>query len=355
MKSNQLNINFWKGKRVLVTGHTGFKGGWLTLWLNRLGAQVSGIGMKPDTEPNLFELAEIAHLCDSHFCDIRNQKALSQLIKKIQPEVVFHLAAQPLVRFSYKEPIETFNTNIMGTAHILEALRDLESVKSVVIVTTDKVYRNNEWEWPYRENDALGGYDPYSASKAASEFVISSYRLSFLAKQGVAVASARAGNVIGGGDWSSDRLIPDAIRAWQKGKSIEVRRPNAVRPWQHVLEPLFGYMILAEQLSTNIGLADAYNFGPETQEAVTVSHLLDLASKNYGIGKVSHCKELRGPKEAELLELDIAKARKILGYYPRLKLADEIELTINWYRSQQNGFNSRELCNNDIATYEALC
>ncbi len=354
MKTKQLNRNFWKGKRVLVTGHTGFKGGWLTLWLYRLGAKVSGIGMKPDTEPSLFELAKIEQLCDSHFCDIRNQEALCAIIRNVQPEVVFHLAAQPLVRYSYKEPVETFSTNVMGTAYLLEALRDLESIKSVVIVTTDKVYRNNEWQWPYRENDALGGHDPYSASKAASEFIISSYRDSFLAKQGVAVASARAGNVIGGGDWSADRLIPDAIRAWQKGRSIEVRYPNAVRPWQHVLEPLFGYMILAEQISTKISLADSYNFGPITQKPVTVSCLIDLARKNYGNGKVTHSKEIRGLNEAELLELDIAKARKVLGYNPRLKLADEIKLTMNWYRSQHKGFNSRELCNNDIDTYEAL-
>ena len=354
MRSTRPNRKFWTGKRVLVTGHTGFKGGWLTLWLHRLGAHVSGIGMKPHTDPNLFELAEIDQLCDSHFCDIRNKEALFNLVQNIQPEFVFHLAAQSLVRHSYKNPAETFSTNIMGTVHLLDSLRGLKTVKSVVIVTTDKVYRNNEWHWSYREDDVLGGHDPYSASKAASEFVIASYRDSFLTEQGVAVASARAGNVIGGGDWSLDRLIPDAIRAWQKGESIEVRRPNAVRPWQHVLESLFGYIILAEQLCTNINLASAFNFGPATHEAVPVSYLIELAHKSYGSGKVTHGKEIKGPHETGLLALDIAKARQTLGFSPRLKLTDAIELTMKWYQFQHSGSNSRELCNNDISVYEAL-
>ena len=346
--------NFWQGKRVLVTGHTGFKGGWLTLWLQRLGAQVSGISLQPNTDPNLFGLARIDLLCDSHFCDIRNKEALSTCIRNAQPEVVFHLAAQPLVRHSYREPIETFNTNIMGTAHLLDALRSLECVKSVVMVTTDKVYRNNEWHWPYREDDTLGGHDPYSASKAASEVVIASYRDSFLAQQGVAVASARAGNVIGGGDWSADRLVPDAVRAWQKGEQIEVRRPNAIRPWQHVLEPLAGYIILAEHLWTNKDLAGAYNFGPLTHETAPVSDVIELAGEAYGSGAVYYGDGTEGPHEAGLLSLEITKARHTLGFEPRLALADAIKLTMNWYQSQHSGFSPRELCDNDIATYEAL-
>lgn len=348
------DYNFWRGKRVLVTGHTGFKGGWLTLWLHRLGAQVSGISLQPNVAPNLFELAGIEMLCDSHFCDIRNADTLSKHIRNTQPEVVFHLAAQALVRHSYREPLETFSTNVLGTAHVLDSLRGLECVESVVLVTTDKVYRNNEWHWPYREDDTLGGHDPYSASKAASEVIIASYRDSFLAQQGVAVASARAGNVIGGGDWSADRLVPDAVRAWQNGEPIEVRRPKAIRPWQHVLEPLAGYIILAEQLSTNKGLAGAYNFGPLTQETAPVSDVIELASEAYGNGKVCYRDGTEGPHEAGLLTLEITKARHMLGFEPRLVLADAIKLTMNWYQSQHNGFSSRELCDNDIAKYEAL-
>ena len=354
MKIALRDHNFWQGKRVLVTGHTGFKGGWLTLWLHRLGALVSGISLQPNTYPNLFELARIDLLCESHFCDIRNKDALSACIRNVQPEVVFHLAAQPLVRYSYREPAETFSTNVMGTAHLLDALRGLKCVKVTVIATTDKVYRNNEWHWPYREDDALGGHDPYSASKAASEVVIASYRDSFLAQQGVAVASARAGNVIGGGDWSADRLIPDAIHSWQKGEPLKIRRPNAVRPWQHVLEPLAGYLILAEHLWTNAGLAGAYNFGPSPQEATSVREVIEMACKAYGNGTVQYGDGNQGPYEAGLLALEITKAYQTLGFQPRLSLADSIQLTMGWYRYQHSGFDPRELCNNDIAKYEAL-
>jgi CDP-glucose 4,6-dehydratase len=346
--------NFWRDKRVLLTGHTGFKGGWLALWLHRLGAQVTGISSPPDTTPNLFDLAEIRELCDSHFCDIRNAEALAKLISSAQPEVVFHLAAQPLVRCSYREPVETFATNVMGTAHVLDALRDIGSVKAAVMVTTDKVYRNNEWHWPYREADALGGHDPYSASKAASEIVIASYRDSFLAQQGVALASARAGNVIGGGDWSADRLIPDAVLAWQKGESIDIRRPNAIRPWQHVLDPLAGYLVLAEQLWKNAGLAGAYNFGPPSEEVSTVRDVIELARTAYGNGAVHYGDGTEGPHEAGWLALEIAKARHTLGYQSRLSLTEAIQRTMTWYRSQYSGSDARELCENDIAIYEAI-
>ena len=225
---------FFQGRRVLITGHTGFKGSWLTLWLNRLGAQITGISLPPTTTPSLASLLAIDTLCEHHICDIRDPRALTSLVQKAKPEIVFHLAAQPLVRASYRHPLDTFSTNIMGTAHLLEALRQVDSVKSVVMVTTDKVYQNKEWLYPYRENDRLGGHDPYSASKAASELVVASYRDAFLADQGVAIATARAGNVIGGGDWSEERLIPDAVRAWQNKRPIEVRSPEAIRPWQHL-------------------------------------------------------------------------------------------------------------------------
>jgi CDP-glucose 4,6-dehydratase len=263
------------------------------------------------------------------------------------------LAAQPLVRQSYKEPIETFSTNVMGTAHLLDALRGLESIKAAVIATTDKVYRNNEWYWPYREDDELGGHDPYSSSKAASEIVIGSYRDSFLARQGVAVASARAGNVIGGGDWSLDRLIPDAIRAWQEEKPIEIRRPNAIRPWQHVLEPLAGYLILAEKLWTNSSLEGAYNFGPLTQDAASVRDVIEMARRAYGNGLVRYVEEKQGPHEAGLLALDITKARQTLGFQPGLTLANSIQRTIIWYQSQFSGLDPLALCDNEITEYEA--
>ena len=346
--------NFWRGKRVLVTGYTGFKGGWLTLWLHRLGAKVSGISLKPNVTSNLFKLAGIESRCDSRFCDIRNADALSKPIKNTQSEVIFHLAAQALVRHSYREPVETVSTNVMGTALVLQALRGLKCENFDVTVNTAKVYRNNEWQPPYHEDDALGGHDPYSASKAASEVVIASYRDSFLAEQGVAVASARDGNVNGDGDWSADRLIPDAARAWQIGESIEVRRPNAVRTRQHVLKPLACYLILAEQLWTNIGLAVAYNFGPSTQKAAPVSAVIELASEAFGSDTVYYGDKTAGPHKVGLLTLEITKARQTLGFEPRLALADAIQLTMNWYRSQHSGFNPRKLCDNDIATYEAL-
>jgi CDP-glucose 4,6-dehydratase len=236
---------FWRGKRVLVTGHTGFKGGWLTLWLSRMGADITGLSLPPSTKPSLFDLAKIGAHCHSHELDIRDYAAVEAVVREAKPEIIFHLAAQPLVRASYRDPLETFSTNVMGTANVLNALRLEGSARVIVAITTDKVYQNKEWPFPYREDDVLGGHDPYSASKAASELVIASYSASYLAEKGMAVASARAGNVIGGGDWSEDRLIPDAVRAWQSGATLDIRRPNATRPWQHVLEPLSGYLVLA--------------------------------------------------------------------------------------------------------------
>ena len=345
-------VEFWRGKRVLVTGHTGFKGSWLVLWLQRLGAQVTGISLSPNTTPNLFDLARIQELCDSHFCDIRNAKQLTKLIRSAQPEVIFHLAAQPLVRDSYREPLKTFETNIMGTVNVLDALRGLGSVKTVVMVTTDKVYRNNEWHWPYREDDALGGYDPYSASKAASELVIASFRNAFLSDQGVAVASARAGNVIGGGDWSEDRLIPDAVRAWQAGATLEIRRPQAIRPWQHVLEPLAGYLILGEKLWYQPDLANAYNFGPNTHEAATVREVVERAQQAYGSGEIRFGDGSEGPHEASWLALETTKARVDLGVHSKWPLDETVTRTMAWYSAQYAGVDARELCLAEIADYK---
>jgi CDP-glucose 4,6-dehydratase len=346
---------FWAGKRVLLTGHTGFKGSWLALWLHRLGAEVTGISLPPVTTPNLFSLAKVEQLCQNHFCDIRDAATLADVIKAARSEIVFHLAAQPLVRASYREPRETFATNVMGTTHVLDALRGLDTVRVAVMVTTDKVYRNNEWPWPYREDDALGGQDPYSASKAASEIAIASYRDAFLSAQGVAVASARAGNVIGGGDWSEDRLIPDAVRAWQAGQPLEVRRPQAVRPWQHVLEPLSGYLMLAQKLWEQPSLAGAYNFGPESREVITVRELVELARAAYGNGEVRYSDGTEGPHEAGWLALEVAKARMALGVRPQLTLAQAVKQTMAWYRAQQERADARTLCHSEIATYKTLC
>lgn len=343
---------FWHDKRVLVTGHTGFKGGWLTLWLQLLGAHVCGIALPPTTTPNLFELARVAEGIDSHFCDIRHVERLAAWVRAFRPEIVLHLAAQPLVRASYRDPLATFSSNIMGTAHVLDALRGLNSVRVAVMVTTDKVYRNLEQPYPYREEDALGGHDPYSASKAASEIVIASYRDAFLKDQGVAVASARAGNVIGGGDWSEDRLIPDAVRAWQADKILEIRRPQAIRPWQHVLEPLHGYLTLAEKLWHHTELAGAYNFGPHTHEAATVKEVVELARQAYGKGDVRYGDGSSGPHEAGWLALETAKARVALDVQPSWNLAETVTHTMAWYQAQHAGADARELCLAEIADYE---
>lgn len=345
---------FWNGRRVLVTGHTGFKGGWLAIWLRRLGADVTGIALAPDTQPNLFTLADIGSLTDSHVCDIRNFAALDALIARAQPEIVFHLAAQPLVRASYRDPLATYATNIMGTAHVLEALRKVAPLRAAIMVTTDKVYRNLEQPFPYREDDALGGHDPYAASKAASEIVIASYRDAFLAERGVQVASARAGNVIGGGDWSEDRLIPDAARAWGRGEALHVRRPSAIRPWQHVLEPLAGYLSLAQALVEHRAAPEAYNFGPPTQDAANVRDVIALAQDAYGGGATVFANEEAGPHEAGWLALEIAKARTALGVAPRWSLREAVGRTMAWYRAQAEGAPARALCDADIDAFEKL-
>lgn len=349
----QPQASFWQGKRVLLTGHTGFKGGWLALWLQRLGAHVTGIALPPQTQPSLFEAARMAQGMSSHLCDIRDAQQLSALVQSAAPEIVFHLAAQPLVRASYRDPLHTFSTNVMGTAHLLDALRKLSSVRVAVVVTTDKVYLNREQLYPYREDDTLGGHDPYSASKAASEIVIASYRDAFLAEQGVAVASARAGNVIGGGDWSEDRLIPDAVRALQAGRPLDIRNPHAVRPWQHVLEPLAGYLRLAQVLWATPALAGAYNFGPATAEAATVEKVMKMASSPHATCAGSYQNNSDDPHEAAWLALETAKARTLLGVQPRWTLSETVERTMAWYQAQHAGADALELCWADMDAYEA--
>jgi len=345
--------SFWRGKRVLLTGHTGFKGGWLALWLTHLGARVTGVSLPPATTPNLFSLTRLNELIDSRYTDITDAEQLAAIVRESAPDIVFHLAAQALVRASYRQPLATLATNIMGTAHLLDALRGQDSVRAAVIITTDKVYHNQEWPYPYRENDQLGGHDPYSASKAAAEIVIASYRDAFLAAQGVAVASARAGNVIGGGDWSEDRLIPAAVRAWEAGGALEVRRPQAIRPWQHVLEPLAAYLTLAEQLWNNPSRAGAYNFGPETSAAATVREVVELAQTSYGRGEVIWGDGSESPHEAGWLALEIAKARTILRIAPKWSLPQAIERTMTWYCRQSQGEDARQLCIADIIDFEA--
>ena len=342
---------FWRGRRVLVTGHTGFKGAWLCYWLTRMGARVVGLALPPNTDPNLFSEAAIGSRVESLIVDIRDLEATRGAISGAGPEMVFHLAAQPLVLRSYKAPIETFSTNVLGTAHVLESLRDLPDVKVAVMITTDKVYANREWFYPYREEDPLGGHDPYSASKAASEIVISSYRSSFLREQGVAIASARAGNVIGGGDWSADRLIPDIARAWERGDSVRIRRPDSVRPWQHVLEPLCGYLVLAERLTADSNLADAYNFGPEGQDFAAVRSVLECARRTYPNARVEFDANPSAPHEAGLLSLEIAKAKAALGVAPRWDLGEAIKRTMEWYRAFSAGEAAKALCERDIKAF----
>jgi len=348
------SVEFWKGKRVLLTGHTGFKGGWLALWLKKLGANLTGVALPPNTNPNLFELAQVGEGLHNYFCDIRDASALAAVVRKAKPEIVFHLAAQPLVRASYLVPLDTFAVNFMGTAHLLDALRGIDTVKAVIMVTTDKVYQNLERPYPYREEDILGGHDPYSASKAASELLIDCYYKSFLADAGVAVASARAGNVIGGGDWSQDRLIPDMVRAWQSGVALEIRQPDAIRPWQHVLEPLAGYLTLAQKLWEQPELSGAYNFGPLTNELVTVRQLVELSRIAYGAGEVVYGNPAEGPHEASMLSLEIAKARFVLDVCPKWGLADAVGRTMNWYQQQHQGSDTKSLCESEISAYMAL-
>lgn len=345
--------SFWENKRVLLTGHSGFKGSWLALWLNRLGADVMGVSLKPDSTPNLHNELKLGDVVEERFADIRDAAQLSEIVSGFQPEIVLHLAAQALVRASYKNPLETFETNIMGTANLLEAIRQIDTVRLALMVTTDKVYQNHEWVYPYREDDRLGGHDPYSASKAASELVIASYRDAYLASSGVSVVSVRAGNVIGGGDWADDRLIPDAVRSWQHGQPLVIRNPDSTRPWQHVLEPLAGYLKIAEKVSISPNFAGAYNLGPDPAETVTVREVIELARSYFPDGSVEYGDSEPGLKEAGLLALDTSKARHRFTIAARWNLQDTVERTLSWYRNFYAGSKARDLCLSDIEAYES--
>ena len=330
------DAGFWKHKRVLLTGHTGFKGTWLAVMLEQLGADVTGIARAPETQPSLWELAKPA--MPSHIQDIREQQALAALVKKAQPQIVIHMAAQPLVRRSYAQPVETFDTNIMGTLYLLEALRGVEGVESILVVTSDKVYDNRETKTAFDENHPLGGNDPYSASKAACEMVVKSYAASFFASKGIAVATARAGNVIGGGDWSEDRLIPDMWRAFEAQRKVSLRHPEAVRPWQHALDPLLGYVLYAEALAKKTVLPPALNFGPAPEEILTVREVAERFAHILGVDALWEQGEVDATrKESAHLSIDPAMATLELGWKPRLGPQDALQWTGEWYLAYHNG------------------
>lgn len=345
----------WAGRRVFLTGHTGFKGGWLALWLAHLGAEVRGYSLDPYTTPSLFDVAQIGSRVQDFRGDIRDAAALEKAMTEFQPEVVFHLAAQPLVRLSYADPILTFETNVIGTAKLLDAVRRTPSVRAVVSVTTDKCYENREWVWGYRESDPLGGYDPYSSSKACAEIVSAAFRQSYFAGK-VGVATARAGNVIGGGDWSQDRLIPDLIRGFQSGEPVAIRRPFAIRPWQHVLEPLHGYITLAERLLSDDAakFASAYNFGPSDDDARPVEWIVERMTRTWGDGASWFQDGDPGVHEAGYLKLDASKARADLGWVPRLRLAEALDWVVAWYRAQAAGVDMQAFTLKQIQAYQAL-
>jgi CDP-glucose 4,6-dehydratase len=340
----------WGGRRVLVTGHSGFKGGWLSLWLDQLGAKVTGLALEPPTSPSFFEQVRLGELVEDNIVDIRDEAGVRALLETARPEIVFHLAAQPLVRYSYECPVETYATNVMGTVHLLEACRKVDSIRAVVCITSDKCYENREWVWPYRENDPLGGHDPYSSSKAAAELVISAYRRSF-AKRPV-IASVRAGNVIGGGDWALDRLVPDIVRALLTGEKVEIRNPDSIRPWQHVLEALSGYLLIAERiLSGDSRVGTAFNFGPAEDDTRPVSWIVEQMLKLWGDAPGMTICEAEQPHEAALLRLDCSKARAELGWEPRVGLSQALESVVEWHRHVADGGDARQISVRQIRRY----
>lgn len=347
--------SFWAGKKVLVTGHTGFKGSWLTLWLTKLGAEVSGLALDPSTSPAMFNLVGNDDAIDSHIGTVTDPAVVAGVMQSVKPDVIFHLAAQVLVRASYDDPIHTISTNVLGTANVLNAAREVENLQAIVIITSDKCYENLEWHWAYRENEAMGGHDPYSASKGCAELITASMRRSYYDDASSAwVGSARAGNVIGGGDWSADRLIPDIVKAFSVGEEVVIRMPEAIRPWQHVLEPLAGYLTLAQRLATGNGeVAEGWNFGPADSDARPVGWMVEQMAKRWGDGAGFRI-ERDGPHEAKLLKLDCSKAQARLDWRPRLGLDTALEWVIDWYRGQVDGKDMRQISLDQIAAYESL-
>ena len=352
-----MNKPFWQGKKVFITGHTGFKGSWLCLWLHTLGAEITGYALKPPTEPSLFELCSVDTLVASFIGDVRDYGELYRTMQQGQPDIVIHMAAQPLVRDSYKNPVATYAINVMGTIHLLEAVRHIDSIKAVVNVTTDKCYENKEWVWGYRENEPMGGYDPYSNSKGCSELVTAAYRDSFFniaeyERHSVAIATARAGNVIGGGDWAADRLIPDCIHAIKAGTSINIRNPHAIRPWQHVLEPLSGYLLLAEKLyKDGSDYASGWNFGPDDSDAKPVEWIVQKLCALWGGMADYKVDGGERPHEANYLKLDCSKAKFHLGWQPRWNLTYALEKIVEWEQKYQAQQDMKEVCLQQINEY----
>ncbi len=355
-----MNPSFWLSKKVFITGHTGFKGSWLSLWLQQLGAKVTGYALPPHTQPSLFKVAQVEQGMTSIVGDICDGELLTNVIQQVKPDIVIHMAAQPLVRQSYVDPVLTYSTNIMGTVQLLEAVRQTPSVRAVINVTTDKCYENKEWFWGYRENEPMGGFDPYSSSKGCSELVTAAYRNSFFnnarhGKNQVALATARAGNVIGGGDWTNDRLIPDVLRAIKSGQSVKIRNPNATRPWQHVLDPLNGYLILAEKLyKEGLAFAEAFNFGPAEEDAKPVKWVVDQLIESLGEGASWFIDSDMHPHEAHHLKLDCSKARVMLDWQPHWNLNHALQAIIAWhkvYNTCQNSTTIRSLCLQQIKEY----
>lgn len=355
-----MNSNFWKNKKVLITGHTGFKGSWLSLWLQKQGAYIVGYSLLPPTEPSLFELANVANGITSIMGDIRDIEHLETVIAGHQPEIVIHMAAQSLVRYSYHNPIETYATNVMGTANVLEAVRQTDSVRAILIITSDKCYENKERLWGYRENEPVGGYDPYSSSKGCAELITSAYHRSYFANGNlpecsVAVATARAGNVVGGGDWAPDRLIPDIMNAFIENRPVAIRNPHAIRPWQHVLEPLRGYLMLVEKLFyQRKAFAGAWNFGPDDQDARSVSWMANYLTRLWGKDARWETDMDQHPHEATYLKLDCSKAKSLIGWSPKLDLATTLEWIVRWYRMYHQRKNMREVTEAEILRYENM-
>lgn len=355
-----MNPQFWRGRRVFITGHTGFKGSWLSLWLQELGAELTGFALTAPTNPSLFDVARVAQGMHSVIGDIRDGPKLAEAMRQAAPDVVIHMAAQPLVRRSYVDPVETYSTNVMGTVHLLEAVRQTPSARAVVVVTTDKCYDNKEWVWSYRENEPMGGFDPYSSSKGCTELVSAAYRNSFFnpekySEHRVALATARAGNVIGGGDWAQDRLIPDILAAFEKSQPVMIRNPNAIRPWQHVLEPLNGYLTLAEKLCTSgPSFAEAWNFGPYSDDARPVEWIVKMLAQKWADHASWQFDAGDHPHEANYLKLDISKAGHRLNWQPSMRLEHALTLIVEWSRERRTGADMRAFTQTQIQAYQAL-
>ena len=348
-----VNPDFWKGKRVFLTGHTGFKGSWLSLWLQSMGAELHGLALQPPTTPALFDEARVGADMQSTIGDIRDYSTVLAAMVACKPDIIIHMAAQPLVRYSYQAPIETYATNVMGTVHVLEAARQVGTAKAILNVTTDKCYENKEWVWGYREDEPMGGHDPYSNSKGCSELVTSAYRQSFFQQSGIALASARAGNVIGGGDWATDRLIPDILGAFEKSQPVIIRNPHATRPWQHVLEPLSGYLILAERLHADgQSFAEGWNFGPHDEDARPVQWIVEHMVKAWGSGASWQLDGGEHPHEANYLKLDISKAKAKINWQPRWRLGIALEKVIDWHHGWLGNADVQNKCLQQISDYQ---